>query len=77
MTEAWEPRSRSTSSLRKITGVRMAVLNKIGDRFKDIEKKLKNNTDVLNLTQKAIVKEIHVAYLDAGADIVETNTFNG
>jgi 5-methyltetrahydrofolate--homocysteine methyltransferase len=77
LTEAWEPRSRSTSSLRKITGVRMAVLNKIGDRFKDIEKKLKNNTDVLNLTQKAIVKEIHVAYLDAGADIVETNTFNG
>ena len=38
---------------------------------------MKNNNDLLNITQKAIVTEIHQAYLEAGADIVETNTFNG
>ena len=38
---------------------------------------MKNNSDLLNITQKAIVTEIHEDYLKAGADIVETNTFNG
>jgi 5-methyltetrahydrofolate--homocysteine methyltransferase len=38
---------------------------------------MKNNNDLLNITQKTIVTEIHEAYLEAGADIVETNTFNG
>jgi 5-methyltetrahydrofolate--homocysteine methyltransferase len=38
---------------------------------------MKNNNDLLNITQKTIVTEIHEAYLIAGADIVETNTFNG
>lgn len=38
---------------------------------------MKNNNDLLNITQKSIVTEIHEAYLLAGADIVETNTFNG
>ena len=38
---------------------------------------MKNNNDLLNITQKSIVTEIHEAYLNAGADIVETNTFNG
>lgn len=38
---------------------------------------MKNNNDLLNITQKTIVTEIHEAYLNAGADIVETNTFNG
>jgi 5-methyltetrahydrofolate--homocysteine methyltransferase len=38
---------------------------------------MKNNNDLLNITQKDIVTEIHEAYLNAGADIVETNTFNG
>ena len=38
---------------------------------------MKNNNDLLNITQKAIVTEIHEAYLNAGADVVETNTFNG
>lgn len=45
--------------------------------FKDIPKELKNNSDVLNLTQKAIVKDVYEKYLEAGADIIETNTFNG
>ena len=38
---------------------------------------MKNNNDILNLTQKAIVTEVHEAYLRAGCDIIETNTFNG
>jgi len=38
---------------------------------------MKNNNDLLNITQKDLVTEIHEAYLVAGADIVETNTFNG
>jgi len=47
-----------------------------GERFKDWESDLKGNNDLLSLTQPDIVKAIHTAYLDAGADIVETNTFN-
>lgn len=43
----------------------------------DLEKDLKNNNDVLNLTQPDIVTEVHEQYLLAGADIIETNTFNG
>jgi len=38
---------------------------------------MKNNNDLLNITQKEIVTEVHEAYLRAGADIIETNTFNG
>jgi 5-methyltetrahydrofolate--homocysteine methyltransferase len=49
----------------------------VGDRFLDLEKDLKNNNDVLNLTQPDIVTEVHEHYLNAGADIIETNTFNG
>ncbi len=49
----------------------------LGDRFKDFDKKLKNNTDILNLTQRDIIYQIHTAYLESGADIIETNTFNG
>ncbi len=43
----------------------------------DLQKDLKNNNDVLNLTQPDIVTEVHEHYLIAGADIIETNTFNG
>ena len=46
-----------------------------GERFKDHPADLKNLYDVLCLTQPEIVAQIHRAYLDAGADIVETNTF--
>lgn len=45
--------------------------------FKDVEKLLQNNNDILNITQKEIVTEVHEAYLRAGCDIIETNTFNG
>jgi 5-methyltetrahydrofolate--homocysteine methyltransferase len=47
-----------------------------GERFKDFEKLLKGNNDLLSITQPDIIKGIHRAYLEAGADIIETNTFN-
>jgi len=47
-----------------------------GERFKDWPSDLKGNNDLLSLTQPHIVKEIHKQYLKAGADIIETNTFN-
>ncbi|MDT3670559.1 MAG: methionine synthase [Aromatoleum sp.] len=48
-----------------------------GERFKAHPKDLKGNNDLLVLTRPAIVAGIHRAYLEAGADIIETNTFNG
>ncbi len=47
-----------------------------GERFKDWKKDLKGHNDLLNLTQPVIIEDIHRQYLEAGADIVETNTFN-
>jgi len=47
-----------------------------GERFKDWPTDLKGNNDLLCLTQPGIIKEIHQQYLEAGADIIETNTFN-
>src|SRR5690242_18931454 len=47
-----------------------------GERFRDWAKDLKGHNDLLNLTQPAVIEEIHRQYLEAGADIVETNTFN-
>ena len=47
-----------------------------GERFKDWPSDLKGNNDLLTLTQPKMISDIHDAYLDAGADIVETNTFN-
>ncbi|MGB6293637.1 MAG: methionine synthase [Vibrio anguillarum] len=47
-----------------------------GDRFAHWPSDLKGNNDLLVLTQPQLIKEIHSAYLEAGADILETNTFN-
>jgi len=47
-----------------------------GERFKDWLTDLKGNNDLLCLTRPNIIKEIHKQYLEAGADILETNTFN-
>ncbi|MFL5787953.1 MAG: homocysteine S-methyltransferase family protein [Flavisolibacter sp.] len=47
-----------------------------GDRFKDWKSDVKGNNDLLSLTQPSIIKNIHKQYLEAGADIIETNTFN-
>jgi len=47
-----------------------------GERFASWAHELKGNNDLLTLTQPKIIHDIHAAYLDAGADILETNTFN-
>ena len=47
-----------------------------GEEFKDWGSDLKGNNDLLAITQPHIIKAIHLAYLEAGADIIETNTFN-
>ena len=47
-----------------------------GDRFQDFPQDLKGNNDLLTLTQPDLIASIHKAYADAGASIVETNTFN-
>ena len=48
-----------------------------GDRFKNATILQKGNNDILCLTQPQIIQTIHEKYLEAGADIIETNTFNG
>ena len=47
-----------------------------GERFKDWPSDVKGNNDLLNITQPQIITAIHKQYLDAGADIIETNTFS-
>jgi len=47
-----------------------------GERFANFHLDIKGNNDLLNITQPAIIEAIHKAYLEAGADIIETNTFN-
>ena len=47
-----------------------------GERFADWPSDVKGNNDLLSLTQPDTIRAIHLAYLEAGADIVETNTFN-
>ncbi|QCR85487.1 methionine synthase [Moraxella osloensis] len=48
-----------------------------GERFADFGRDVKGNNDLLVLTQPHIIRDIHRSYLEAGADIIETNTFNG
>jgi len=47
-----------------------------GERFADWHKDVKGNNDLLSITQPQIIQAIHKAYLEAGADIIETNTFS-
>jgi 5-methyltetrahydrofolate--homocysteine methyltransferase len=47
-----------------------------GECFKDFPHSLKGNNDLLSLTQPQAIKAVHAAYFEAGADIVETNTFS-
>jgi 5-methyltetrahydrofolate--homocysteine methyltransferase len=47
-----------------------------GERFRDFHKDLRGNNDLLTLTRPEVIREIHAQYLEAGADILETNTFN-
>ncbi len=47
-----------------------------GERFRDCKRDLKGNNDLLSITRPEVIREIHAQYLEAGADILETNTFN-
>ncbi len=47
-----------------------------GERFKDYEYEVKGNNDLLSLTQAKLIEDIHKEYLEAGSDLIETNTFN-
>jgi len=59
-----------------IQGYKLGEKDYRGERFADWATDLKGNNDLLSLTQPDIIKAIHKAYLDVGADIIETNTFN-
>jgi 5-methyltetrahydrofolate--homocysteine methyltransferase len=59
-----------------IQGYRLAEADYRGDRFRGFAHDLKGNNDLLTLTQPHIIREIHAQYLEAGADVIETNTFN-
>ncbi|ELK8590121.1 TPA: methionine synthase [Vibrio vulnificus] len=59
-----------------IQGYKLQEQDYRGERFADWHSDLKGNNDLLALTQPQLIKEIHHAYLEAGADILETNTFN-
>ena len=59
-----------------IQGYQLVESNFRGERFHDAAQPLAGNNDLLTLSAPQIISEIHTAYLDAGADIVETNTFN-
>jgi 5-methyltetrahydrofolate--homocysteine methyltransferase len=48
-----------------------------GERFKDFPHEVKGNNDLLSITRPDVIQEIHEQYLEAGADIIETNTFSG
>ncbi|MBY6186444.1 methionine synthase [Marinobacter hydrocarbonoclasticus] len=59
-----------------IQGYQLEEADYRGERFADWPSPLKGNNDLLSLTQPDIIHAIHTAYLEAGADIIETNTFN-
>ncbi len=59
-----------------IQGYKLQESDFRGERFADYPSDLKGNNDLLSITQPQIIKEIHRQYFDAGADIVETNTFS-
>ena len=59
-----------------IQGYRLQEADYRGERFADWHSDLKGNNDLLVITQPAIIAAIHDAYFEAGADIIETNTFN-
>ncbi|HEX6268342.1 MAG TPA: homocysteine S-methyltransferase family protein, partial [Burkholderiales bacterium] len=59
-----------------IQRARLAEQDYRGARFSDWQRELRGNNDLLSLTQPRLVRDIHWQYLQAGADILETNTFN-
>jgi 5-methyltetrahydrofolate--homocysteine methyltransferase len=59
-----------------IQRARLAEEDYRGKRFRSWERELRGNNDLLSLTQPRLVRDIHLQYLQAGADVIETNTFN-
>ncbi len=59
-----------------IRGYRLSEQDFRGERFADWPCDLKGNNDLLVLSKPEVIREIHDAYFEAGADIIETNTFN-
>lgn len=59
-----------------IQGYRLSEADYRGEQFKDFHKDLKGNHDLLCMTKPKVLEEIHLRYLEAGADIIETNTFS-
>src|SRR5256714_3682310 len=59
-----------------IQRARLAEEDYRGERFRDWRRELRGNNDLLSLTQPRLVRDIHWQYLQSGADILETNTFN-
>jgi 5-methyltetrahydrofolate--homocysteine methyltransferase len=59
-----------------IQRARLAEEDYRGARFREWAKELRGNNDLLSLTQPQLIRDIHAQYLQAGADIIETNTFN-
>src|SRR5438876_5457533 len=59
-----------------IQGHRLREPDYRGSRFADWPVDLKGNNDLLCLTRPDLIREIHLAYLEAGADVIETNSFN-
>ena len=59
-----------------IQGYKLQEADYRGERFADYHMDIAGNNDLLSITQPQIIKDIHTSYMDAGADIIETNTFN-
>ncbi len=59
-----------------VQGYKLQEADFRGDRFKDYPHDLKGNIDVLSVTKPVLIRDIHMQYLEAGADIIETNTFS-
>src|SRR4030088_349802 len=59
-----------------IQRARLAEEDHRGARFREWAKELRGNNDLLRLTQPQLIRDIHSQYLQAGADIIETNTFS-
>ncbi len=86
------PSTSTETALRRLLAERVAIIDGAmgttirsyhiteeqarGDRFKDAPKDLKNNGDIYSLTRPAEIGDIHRRFLEAGADIIETNTFS-
>jgi 5-methyltetrahydrofolate--homocysteine methyltransferase len=60
-----------------LQGFKLTEADFRGERFKDHHKDLKGNGDILSLTKPEVIASIHRRFLEAGADIIETNTFSG